>query len=243
MIIQVASDLHLEFYNKDTIKTLEFVSVEDRDLLILAGDIGINLGAYQFILDQLDISPVVYVPGNHEYYAFKLHEEIDAAWRSLAIANSTQGLHYLVDDLVEINGIKIYGTPLYSDLKGNGPMFENVITDFSSSLSWDASDHQFAHERDVNRLSGVNIADIVVTHWPVTKEAQSPRFKDDKYGDYFVNDLPDLVKKAAPKYWLSGHVHDAYRYQIQNTSLLGNPRGYPSETPSKLYRPDFTITL
>ncbi len=40
-----------------------FAPVRDRDVLVLAGDIGTDLMAREFIEQELAISPVIYVPG------------------------------------------------------------------------------------------------------------------------------------------------------------------------------------
>ena len=86
MKIQVASDLHLEadlVYRRDPDTGAvrvdrgardplppygAFEPVLDRDVLVLAGDIGTGDLARAFIDRELQHSPVIYVPGNHEYY-------------------------------------------------------------------------------------------------------------------------------------------------------------------------------
>ena len=41
--------------------------VDDRDLLMLADEIGIYINAWGFIEEKIWRSPVIYVPGNHEH--------------------------------------------------------------------------------------------------------------------------------------------------------------------------------
>ena len=60
MKIQILSDLHIEFGE------FIFPNVE-RDLLILAGDIGVGESTVDIIKAQCEIGPVVYIMGNHEY--------------------------------------------------------------------------------------------------------------------------------------------------------------------------------
>ena len=117
MKIQIASDLHLEMrpnYEPDPIT--EFRPVVDRDVLVLAGDIGTGVDAFEFIADEALISPVIYVPGNHEYYSHRSRDEIDDNWR--ALASVQPNLHFLVNEAVTIDGVRFWGAPWYSDLFG-----------------------------------------------------------------------------------------------------------------------------
>ena len=68
MKIQIASDLHLEMHHDRVPPLADFRPVAARDVLVLAGDIGVYTHALRFIEDEARISPVIYVPGNHEYH-------------------------------------------------------------------------------------------------------------------------------------------------------------------------------
>ena len=67
MKIQLASGLQLELRRGSLPTPGEFRSAVGRDVLILAGDIGTYMGTWAFIEQELKRSPVIYVPGNHEY--------------------------------------------------------------------------------------------------------------------------------------------------------------------------------
>ena len=140
MKIQIASDLHLESLpsgpgismrrDADTgaIRVVErdggcrlpapeaFVPVPGRDVLVLAGDIGTELMAREFVEQELAASPVIYIPGNHEYYSGLSREQIDADLHQLA--NSLPGLHFLVTEGTVIDVVRFWGAPWYSDLWG-----------------------------------------------------------------------------------------------------------------------------
>ena len=168
MKIQISSGLHLEMRSHHEPELHDFFPVEDRDVLVLAGDIGTYMRAWSFIEQELRRSPVIYVPGNHEYYSWQtklLREEAD-------------------------------------------------------------------------------LVDVVITHWPPTRDAIAPRFKGDGMNSYFVNDREDLVEDIGAQFWISSHVHDPYRAVVGNTLVIGNPTGYPREAPeSGLFRPDFAIEV
>ena len=114
--IQIASDLHLEAWRGGIPDEEAFTPVEGRDLLVLAGDIGVALGALTFIRRELARSPVLYVAGNHEHYGPTAHEEVEGAWEW--IASETPDLHFLNGTPVTIDGVRFYGCTWYSGLWG-----------------------------------------------------------------------------------------------------------------------------
>ena len=119
MKIQIASDLHMEHWRRDLPDPVDqFAPDEARDLLILAGDITDGKTDYglAFIRRELDTSPVIYVPGNHEYY-YASKQKVDNWWR--AFATYHQGFHYLNDETVEIGGLRFYGAEWCSDFWGD----------------------------------------------------------------------------------------------------------------------------
>ena len=252
MKIQIASDLHLEMYRDNYPTHLVFRPVADRDVLVLAGDIGTHTNALQFVQDEARISPVILIPGNHEYYSVHSRHETDYAWRQ--IAESTPGLHYLVAEGVTIDGVRFWGAPWYSDLRGRcdqGHLYliKNSLTDFSPRFNdggaWTVLEHLAEHARQTEFLRAqAGQVDVVITHWPPTPHATASRFRGSELNGYFVNDQEDLVEEIGAQCWISGHVHDAYRAVVGDTLVIGNPAGYPNEAvESPLFRPDRVIEV
>ena len=252
MKIQIASDLHLEKRRDYEPELHDFFPVEDRDVLVLAGDIGTYMQAWSFIEQELRRSPVIYVPGNHEYYSWQTREQIDQAWKHKARQNPD--LHYLIAEGVPIDGVRFWGAPWYSDLFGRrDPGYLKLIAEslndfdrtFDDSGRWTVVRHLDEHTRQTRLLrEQAGQVDVVVTHWPPTLVAVAPRFEGDALNGYFVNDREDLVEEIGAKLWISGHVHDAYRAVVGDTLVLGNPAGYPNVKPeSRLFRPDLAIDV
>ena len=252
MKIQIASDLHLEFREHHMPFADEFVPVADRDVLVLAGDIGVNMMAEGFVERELEVSPVIYAPGNHEYYIPGPREEVDRGWRGFAQRRA--GFHYLVRERVEIAGVRFYGTPWYSDLWGSSDPWElagvqSGIYDFSEELNfgdhWTISAHMGAHALETEMLRDMRgRVDVVVTHWPPSRGAIHPRYKGNALNPYFVNDKPELVFEVGARLWISGHTHEPYAYWLGGTRCLGNPCGYPGEwRESKLFKPDLVVEI
>lgn len=61
MKIQLLNDLHIEFSGFD-------IPATDVDVIVLAGDIGVGFNGLEWIEQQCVEKPVIYVPGNHEFY-------------------------------------------------------------------------------------------------------------------------------------------------------------------------------
>ena len=276
MKIQIASDLHLEAIpsaprvelrrhaKSGALRVVErgarrplplpeaFEPVRGRDVLILAGDIGREALAREFVEAELSISPVIYVPGNHEYYSERSREEIDLEWRWLA--GEHRDLHYLVCEGMVIDGVRFWGAPWYSDLWGTTNPWDlatvqHGINDFWEPVNgggeWTLSRH-IEHNRMQTAMLAAQAGqvDVVITHWPPTKGAMHPRFEGDSLSPYFYNDREDLVRAIGAKLWVSGHTHEAYDYEVGPTRCIGNPTGYSGDyRQSPLFRPDRVVEV
>ena len=256
MRIQIASDLHLEFCPGHMPGEAAFRPMSDRDLLILAGDIGVATLAWPFVQRELANSPVIYVPGNHEYYSPRTRSSIDSDWKALAAENPD--LHYLVAAGVTIDGVRFWGAPWYSDLWGitpddsDGAWYHRFVTmcisDFLEEWAggeWTLSRHVNLHFVQTELLAAqAGRIDVVITHWPPTKGAIHPKYHGDRINPYFINDRPDLVREVGAALWISGHTHEAYDYEEGPTRCIGNPTGYPGEyCESRLFRPDRVVEV
>ena len=254
MIVQIASDLHLEALEPPHLPGPEaFTPAAERDVLVLAGDIGTGTLALEFIERELERSPVIYVPGNHEYYGKQPRAVIEADWRRLA--GEHDSLHYLLAEGVEIDGLRFWGTPWCSDLWGDYErlcsddpwrvaQFQKYVLDFHRRCNgggeWTLSKHVAAHIEQTELLAQqAGHVDVVITHWPPTLEAIHPKFEGDETNPYFINDREDLVRAIGAKLWISGHTHEAFDYHIGTTRCIGNPTGYEGEDrQSRLFRPN-----
>ena len=115
MKIQIASDLHFELWKRNLSDPVgQFAPDKERDLLILAGDIvdGNRDHGMPFIRRELKLSPVIFVPGNHEYHHAP-KREVDVFWRDYAERHP--GFYYLNDETVVIGGLRFYGAEWCSD--------------------------------------------------------------------------------------------------------------------------------
>ena len=106
MKIQIASDLHLEYRPGNRLAPEDFVPVADRDVLVLADDIGVYTNAIGFVEDETRVSPVIYVPGKHEHYTRRSRKATDQFWRERAEEN--KNLYYLDGEGLLLDGIRFW---------------------------------------------------------------------------------------------------------------------------------------
>jgi predicted phosphodiesterase len=137
MKIQLLSDLHLEVHPH-----WQATPAPGADLLVLAGDIGSYQAGSLLTGDDFGLArfspingwptPVLYVPGNHEYDAM----DFDVAHARLQANCERLGIAWLEREVMTFTGqhgkpVRIVGTTLWSDFDALGP--PAVATDTGST--------------------------------------------------------------------------------------------------------------
>ncbi len=107
MKLHILSDLHTEFAGFSPPDT-------NADVVILGGDIGVGLGGIEWAAAHFADMPVIYVPGNHEYYGHAIELDDDLVNESVA------NIHVLNNDTVVINGVRYLGSTLWTDFRFYG---------------------------------------------------------------------------------------------------------------------------
>lgn len=233
MRIFYASDLHIEF--EDNRNALQFDELA-ADLVILAGDIGVGTDGIEWAAASFSI-PIIYVPGNHEFYHHDYHE-LRARSREIA---SKLGVHLLDEDTIEIDGIRFAGCTLWTDYQVNGtPQFsktvlEDVMPDHRCITSgkntlWTPELALETHQNSVAWLAGLNNIDVVVTHHCPSLTAIGHIHPQNQYTPGFISDLDWLIEKIAPRAWVFGHHHCCVDViHPSGARIVSNQHGYPHE--------------
>jgi Icc-related predicted phosphoesterase len=247
MKLHVLSDLHTEFGDFDPPET-------DADVVVLAGDIGVGTDGVEWAARQYRKVPVTYVPGNHEYYHFDIG--ITEQLKSSAPAN----IHVLDQDAYEIEGVRFLGTTLWTDFKlyGEGEAWfsrreaKRSIDDFRSirngARPFTPEDSVRLHEMSRAWLVGelqkeVNGRTVIVTHHLPATPSIAGRYRNDPLNPAFASSLEDIIERYQPELWIHGHTHVACDYEIYGTRVVCNPRGYPTETPVRGFRPGLVVEV
>lgn len=126
MNIQLLSDLHLE--NNPGFMP---APAPGADVLVLAGDIGsyqnnsalsasgdTDFGLGRFSPQNGWPTPVLFVPGNHEYDGL----DFDEAHQRLQATCARLGITWLEREVLHLNGVRFVGTTLWADFDALGPL-------------------------------------------------------------------------------------------------------------------------
>ena len=235
--LAILSDIHTEFEAFDPDILLE----DNPDVVILAGDIGVGTGGVAFA-KTLDPTPVIYVPGNHEYYRQQFFPNLNAM---IAMGKGTN-VRVLDGESVEIGGVLFVGATLWTDYALNGnqvlALAECKLADqhyitydggpFTTAMS--LKEHRQAKRALVSELElyeGYEDKTVVVTHHAPHPNSIAPQYRDtdDRLTPAFCSDLSNLISRSGQVVLIncslnvsdiSKMLHHALGI-IHKTSLLG----------------------
>lgn len=248
MRVHILSDLHLEFAGFTP-------PAVDADVVVLAGDVCPGTRGMEWALEAFSNRPVVYVPGNHEYYgqtAQKLLNEL----RQLARGSH---VHLLDHDSVTIGGVTFCGATLWTDFALNGdPVFSEIVaqtgmsdyrrirtlSDYSKlrpseTRVWHSRALRWLEEQ-ANSLREQKL--VIVTHHAPSPQSIIPGLEGDALNPAYTSDLRRFVSVCNARLWIHGHIHLHHDYQLGNTHVIANPRGYPTESHTG-FDPAFVVEV
>ena len=281
MKLQLLSDLHLE-----THPGFMPDPAPGADLLVLAGDIG----SYQHgsLLTDEDFglarfsplpqyagwpTPVVFVPGNHEYDA----QDFDAAHARLRRTCDRLGLIWLERETVVHQGVRLLGTTLWSDF--DALAVHHGETDPARRLqrrekAFRAANFYLAKTGGTRRGEPFLAAQlreqglacqawlrealarpfagptVVVTHFAPSLRSADPRYGLSPGTAGFCNAIDELLPQA--RLWLHGHLHAPSDYMVQGRHgdgrpwrcrVVANPLGYARKGEQDAFRHHCVLTV
>lgn len=232
MKLQLASDLHFEFYEKNNHDQVasRLVETTDADVLILAGDVA-NLAdgsVEQYLRVFLGrYRNVIYVPGNHDWWAgaYSTNESV-----LRALDTSYDNLHVLCHATqyeVTLEGQRFVGDTLWVPDTPNAHMTRTNDLRFMPDLkTWIFDKHEL-----FKSWLGKNLreTDVLVTHYLPTWGCVAPEYRGSPLNAWFVGDIEGIIADKQPKLTVFGHTHYVFSGMIGETRVLCNPAGYPGE--------------
>ncbi|MCU7937544.1 MAG: metallophosphoesterase family protein [Candidatus Thiodiazotropha sp. (ex Dulcina madagascariensis)] len=247
MKLHILSDLHIEFGDFEPLAT-------DADVVVLAGDIGVGVEGLRWAEDCFPDTPVIYVPGNHEFYHhdIALIDELKSA--------APDPIHLLSDGEVEIGGVRFLGSVLWTDfaLFGEGERFfatqcaRQGMNDFAiiqnggrrftpeDAVKLHQTSRIWLESRMREPFAGKT---VVVTHHAPSSHSVPQRYARDLLAPAFASNLEALMGGDRAALWVHGHTHDSFDYEISGTRVVCNPRGYAPSALNSDFRPDWVVEI
>lgn len=250
---QLVSDIHLEhcIHNPSIPKYARN--------LILAGDIcplSRDDLLEPFIMDVSErFENVIYVLGNHEYYADMIGSNEPAKhvlhpqmWN---LDYFPPNVHVLENQTVTIDGVKILGTTLWSEIADED---RSEIWQEMNDYRWICmAPNKLLTVDDVNMMNyqakaflrrEAEDGCIIVTHHAPMPQCLTDDFAGTVLGTAYANQFqydPLLLDKKVAA-WCYGHTHHAKDFKFLNTRIVSNPMGYPQEVHTG-YKSDVVIEV
>ena len=253
MKLNILSDLHLGFGAMER-------PVTGADAIVLAGDISRPREAVAWAL-RFD-KPVLYVPGNHEFYG----SSIDGALAELKQLCAGTKVQVLDKGEAVIDGVRFLGTTLWTDFELFDDPAQRLaakdearrrLRDFSRIRVCEDSPGLFTPDDAAAlfrqhagwldaRLSSVHAGPtVVITHHAPSKRSIHPRFAGSLINACFVSDMEHLLGAHRAALWIHGHTHDSFDYVVDGTRVVCNPRGYARDgvDENPLFAPSFIVEV
>jgi len=235
MNIQLLSDLHLE-----SNPTFMPQAATGADVLVLAGDIGsYQAGSALALAGDADFglarfsprhgwpSPVLFVPGNHEYDGL----DFDEAHSRLQETCARLGITWLEREVVQMGSVRFVGTTLWTDFDALGPLAGQPIPDPLQCQDW------LRHALN----TPFDGSTVVVTHFAPSLHSADPRYGRVPGTAGFCNALDALLPQA--QLWLHGHLHCPSDYSLQGCRVVANPLGYAHKHEQRTFKATALISL
>ncbi len=249
MKLWILSDLHLEH------QTIDPFDIPNADVAVLAGDIHRPVTrSIRWLSEHIgQHMPVIFVPGNHEFYHRGITTSIADGFKETIKFPS---VHLLHDTPVIIDGVRFIGATLWTDYAldadpNPGRRRDIDIAAAMEEASLFLADHYMitlknewwtptmarAQHLESRAFIEHELAQpfdgptVVVTHHGPHPLSVGPRFIGSSLNPAFVSDLSDVIEKGRPDLWVHGHVHHTTDYRVGDTRIVCNPHGYGWENP------------
>ncbi len=245
MRIHLLSDLHNEF-------DLFEPEVRDADVVILAGDINVKTRGVEWAKNTFTC-PVLYVPGNHEFYGGHLTRTLE----KMRAASSDQ-VRVLDRDEVILSGVRFLGATMWTDFAatGNPPIAaftaQNGLNDFkqirtadfrrirpADLISESAKTRDWLRAKLADPFDGPTV--VITHHAPSMRSLEDNPHAGGHLDAAFANRWEDLMGGDQVALWVHGHSHTAVDYDVAGTRVVCNPRGYPGEDTD--FKPNLVLVV
>lgn len=232
MLLQIASDLHLErLIDRSTVDGI--LDRAKSDVLVLAGDIHRVDRVARYFADWP--VPVIYVHGNHDLYHGDYVATVQLGRAQLAHTN----VKFLEEQEIIFDSVRFLGCCLWSDfaLHGRAGSAMDYARDYAPDYTIISNgptrklapaDTRATHRHSVEWLDTMlrrpfTGKTVVVTHYaphPMSLDYSAAQ----ETSSAFASDLSRLLRRT--DLWIHGHIHESCDYTWSGCRVVNNPAGY-----------------
>ena len=252
MIVQYASDLHLEFNENKVYLDLHPLKPVG-DVLILAGDIVpfAIMDNYKDFFSYLSdhFKTTYWIPGNHEYYHFDLSTKngtlIEKIRPNVTLVNNTT---------IELEDTEFIFSTLWSKIS---PKHENRLEEAMNDFRLIRYHEHLLKPQQINEFNRESVEfiqqellknkqpkKIVVTHHVPTFINAPDKYKGSILHEALGVELSGMIENSGPDFWIYGHIHRNHpEFKIGKTILLTNQMGYVVKGEQKLFKTDKSLII
>lgn len=188
---------------------------------------------------------VIYVAGNHEFYNGKFYAGIDYL---RAECSRYPNVYFLERDTKIIDDVVFVGGTLWTDMNRGDPLTLHAVRDMMNDFQ--------VIRNDEKGYTALKPADVAIRHRDtlgyfktvldqnkdrkcVVVGHHGPSFQSvhERYRDQYImngayqSELSEFIlDRPQIQLWIHGHTHHPFDYQIGNTRVVCNPRGYHTES-------------
>jgi hypothetical protein len=238
--IQIASDLHLEFY--ENAKAIpDDIIVPSAPILALLGDIGLSFtdSLETFLHQQADrFEHVLFLAGNHEYYNHfgggqepKRSVQEQYEWMQKVCA-AKPNLHFMDKDefRVDSTNVTILGTTLWSAIPPSAALVaKQSLNDYRKSYvsvddrklltptvtnQWHTENREWLTNKIQEAKERQHTVVVLTHHTPSMEGTSDPKFDGDLLGHCFSTNLTRLLVDPVA-FWVCGHTH--YNFDLPSS--------------------------
>ena len=236
----ILSDLHLE--ERPYWRLPDELPVFD--VAVFAGDIAETPREAVKILataPALAGRPIVYVPGNHEFFSGEIEARL-AQGRAGAMGAPVTVLDR---ETVVLGGVRFVGSILWTDYALNDEpetamevaargMWDHRLIRIAGRKGEDLFEPRHALARHQGDLAFIEEElakpfagpTVVVTHHAPHRRSVHEKYADSMLSAAFASDLTSTMVHGGPDVWIYGHTHLACDYRVGATRVVSNPKGY-----------------
>lgn len=265
--IRLVSDLHLEFGPLD----LPVMEGEDQDVLVIAGDMGLAGKDWTYIPFLKEWSErfqdVIYIMGNHEYYNSSIYRAMDKIKEDIQYEGGMHNVHVVNNEVVRIGNVSFVCSTMWASYDKMDPltMYEaglwmndhkKIRTGSKAAPYTRKFLPEDAYEeflKSINFIFPAIKAEkeagqkvCVVTHHAPSLQSIDPAYRTGTYAALngaYASDLDSEILDADPDVWVHGHTHVSFAYEIGETAVICNPRGYHGVELNPNFNPELRISF